>query len=70
MDKELLERVEKDFVMLECGYWHYWPTGNGALASWLLREIAEELDKRNEKWDKEVNEFFDKLEQKGEEQVD
>lgn len=69
MDKELLERIEKDFVMLECGYYHYWPTGNGALAPWLLREIADELDRRNAAWDKEVNKYFDN-QQKGEVEVD
>lgn len=41
-----------DFVLLECGYVYYAPSsGHGALPSWALRALADELDKRNAAWD-------------------
>lgn len=43
-----------DFVELEDGYVHYWPTNDasrGALPAWALRELADELDRRNAAWD-------------------
>jgi hypothetical protein len=42
-----------DFVALEDGYVHYWPSqgSRGALSSWVLRMLADECDKRNAVWD-------------------
>ena len=41
---------EKDFITLEDGFFYYFPDETGAYSSHLLREIADELDKRNVKW--------------------
>ena len=39
---------------LEDGYQYYWPNGGGAISASQLREIADELDRRNAEWDKQV----------------
>lgn len=46
----------EEFVTFEDGYCHWWPSGslNGALSSWHLRVLADELDRRNLRWDKQV----------------
>jgi hypothetical protein len=42
-------------MMLDDGYWYYWPEGmNGCLSSENLREIADRLDEKNKAWDDEV----------------
>lgn len=45
-----------EFVTLSDGYVHFWPDGSphGALTSWHLRTIADELDRRNRAWDARV----------------
>ena len=62
--------VDRDeFVTLEDGYVYWWPTlkvvkhesggttgGGGALSSETLRTIADELDRRNAEWDKQIQE--------------
>ena len=63
--KLISERNE--FQQLEDGYIYWWPTidtvfhedgaatgGGGALSSWQLRAIADELDRRNATWDRMV----------------
>lgn len=46
----------EEFVTFEDGYCHWWPAGspNGALSSWHLRVLADELDRRNQRWDKQI----------------
>lgn len=53
-----------EFVTFEDGYCHWWPSGspNGALSSWHLRVLADELDRRNQRWDKQVRKGLGKLE--------
>jgi hypothetical protein len=49
----------KEFVTDVDGFVYWWPEGlNGHLASHHLRWLANELDKRNEKWQKEIDDFF------------
>jgi hypothetical protein len=56
-----------EFATLEDGYVYFWPHmaavrhadgsytgGGGAIAAHELRAIADELDRRNAKWDAEV----------------
>jgi hypothetical protein len=47
---------EEDYVMGEDGYYVFWPLkpGGGAFSAWHLREIADELDRRNAAWDEQV----------------
>jgi hypothetical protein len=41
-----------EFVKLEDGYTNYWPSSNhGALPSWALRVLADEMDRRDKGWD-------------------
>lgn len=59
----LLRKIDLDgeFVTGDDGYVCFWPTGNkGAFLAHHLRAIAVELDRRNEVWDKEVDEYFEK----------
>lgn len=57
-NQELIALVEKwgEFITLEDGYVHYCPRGNGTVAAWSLRVIADELDRRNAEWDAQVKE--------------
>ena len=44
-----------EFVTLEDGYVHFWPSGcYGAFGPFELRILADELDRRNKDWDKQV----------------
>lgn len=48
-----LSIAREEFVTLPDGYVHFWPDGSphGALSSWHLRTLADELDRRNRSWD-------------------
>ena len=60
--QELIQRIDEsgDFVTLDDGFVYYWPSGNGSLAAYVLRWIADELDKRNKEWNKQINDYFEK----------
>lgn len=57
MPQDIIKLIEArgEFITLEDGYVHYWPKSGGALAAAVLRVIADELDKRNAEWDKQVH---------------
>ena len=41
------------------GYFYFWPElRGGAWEAWIMKLIADKLDKINEKWDNEINETF------------
>lgn len=46
----------EEFITLDDGYVAYWPHGSvhGALSSWHLRVLADEVDRRNQAWDSHV----------------
>lgn len=56
----IIEVADKDneFVMLEDGFYYYWPKGKGAIPAYQLRLLADELDKRNKEWNDRINEYF------------
>lgn len=43
-----------DIEQLDDGLWYYKPTTGGVLAGWMLREIANLLDRANREWNKEL----------------
>lgn len=47
--------AENGFVKEVDGYIFYAAKGGGIFSSTILRWIADELDKRNEEWDEQVN---------------
>lgn len=52
----------KDIIAGDDGFFIFWPariTG-GALTADNLRTIADELDRRNAPWQKEIDEYFAK----------
>jgi len=53
----------KEFFRDVDGYVYWWPDGspNGCLAAHHLRELADELDKRNKEWDGIVNKHFERV---------
>jgi hypothetical protein len=57
---DIIKHAEKngEFVMLEDGFWYYWPVDRGAISEYDLYCLYQELVKRNEKWNEEVNEYF------------
>lgn len=54
--KSLIELVDEagDFVALEDGYIYFWEPHRGCLSAEQLREIADELDRRNKAWNDQV----------------
>lgn len=60
-EKRLIELIEErnEFVTDVDGYLYWWPEGfNGHLSSYQLRAIADELDRINEPWNKQIDEYF------------
>lgn len=55
-----MSEERKEFVTAEDGYVMYWPAGfmGGGYSAPELRILADELDRRNAAWDKEVQEYF------------
>lgn len=47
-----------EFWPLEDGFIYYWPKKRGALSAGNLRELADELDRRNEPWSKHIDRYF------------
>lgn len=61
MASRIIERANEagDFVTGDDGYVVFWPTLNkGAFSADVLRELADELDRRNEPWDRQMAEYF------------
>jgi hypothetical protein len=63
-DIEHVDRVVRlanergDFIRMEDGYTCYWPSSEasrGALPSWALRVLADEMDRRDAAWDSIIN---------------
>lgn len=51
-----------EFVHLEDGFLYYAPTGSphGVIPAWMLRALADELDKRNAPHEAEINDYFER----------
>lgn len=49
---EIAVKKEEFFLDVD-GYFYWWPDGspNGHLAAHHLRQLADELDRRNKEWD-------------------
>lgn len=49
----------KEFVKDVDGYVYYWPAGSthGCMSAHHLRELADELDRRNKEWDAIVSKW-------------
>ena len=48
------------FAKLDDGFVYYWPSHgwSGAMGAWHLRILADELDRRNKKWNDEICEYL------------
>lgn len=60
--ERILRAIEErsEFVIGDDGFVVYWPDGlSGALNEWVLRLIADELERRNAPWAKKIGEQFD-----------
>jgi hypothetical protein len=55
-----MSEERKEFVTLEDGFVYFWPDGSphGALSPWVLRALADELDKRNAVWQAVIDGAF------------
>lgn len=42
------------------GFWQFWPdvTKGGYWPAWVLRQIADWIDQKNEAWEKELDIYF------------
>jgi hypothetical protein len=73
--QRLIRMIEErgEFVTGDDGYVVYWPNtnpchhpeggttgGGGSYSAAVLRAIADELDRRNAAWDRQVQAFFEK----------
>lgn len=47
-----------EFVYLEDGFLYYWPSHGGAIPAYQLRQLADELDKRNKDWQEQMDNYF------------
>lgn len=57
--KALIARAADDLVMDVDGFVYYWPNGQGQLSAWMLRALADELDRRNAAWESEIEQYFE-----------
>lgn len=62
-DQERIIRLaceKEEFVTEVDGFVYYWPSREwgGAYSSHVLRILADELDRRNEAWSAEIDEYF------------
>jgi hypothetical protein len=49
-----------EIVMLEDGLYYYWPKGcDDCFSPQNLRNLADHFDELNEKWSKDVDNYFD-----------
>ena len=57
---DIIKKIDKrgEFVYLEDGFLYYAPEGKGCISAHELRTIADELDKRNKAWEKQIDEYF------------
>ena len=57
---DIIKHAEKngEFVMLEDGFWYYWPVDKGAISEYDLLMLHQELVKRNKKWQENIDEYF------------
>lgn len=60
--EDILRKVEerKEICTLEDGFMYYFPSTQGGLSASVLRIIADELDRMNADWQKQIDEYFDK----------
>ena len=58
MNMSIPKHIKKNIVLDVDGFYYYWPDGNGHYAPHHLREIADELDRMNEPWEKQIEEYF------------
>jgi hypothetical protein len=56
--EQLLAKIHKEIEPLEDGFFYYFPDKAGGLSSHVLRLIADELDKKNESWERQIAEYF------------
>lgn len=58
--KSLIKLIEEagDFIIGDDGFVIFWPSDRGAFTAHNLREIADELDKRNKEWEEQLQAYF------------
>jgi hypothetical protein len=51
----------KEFAQDVDGFVYWWPSQEttGAFSGYILRAIADELDRRNAEWNKQINNYFE-----------
>jgi hypothetical protein len=62
MSERIIQMSEErgDFVTAEDEFVYFWPQREtlGMFAAYELRVLADELDKRNEAWNKNIEEYY------------
>lgn len=52
-----------DFVTGDDGFVFFWPKGcNGGLSEWMLRALADEIERRNAPWAAQLEQYWRDLE--------
>lgn len=53
-------KTTREIMPLDDGFYYWWPESyRGAYAAYQLRWIADELDRLNEPYKKQINEYFE-----------
>ncbi len=62
MTTDIVRKADEagEFVKDVDGFVYYWPKGAGTIPAYQLRQLADELDRRNADWEKEINDYFEK----------
>lgn len=55
----MADKFKKELIVLEDGFYYYWPESVGAFSSHILREIADELDRLNAPWQEQIDKYFE-----------
>lgn len=51
----LLSKIIDELIVMDDGYYYWFPRRNGGLSAATLRGIADIVDEMNRKWDEEVD---------------
>ena len=64
-ENKIPKKLKEDLVQDVDGYYYFWPISNkGSFTAHNLRQIADELDRINAPWDKQINDYFEEEAQK------
>lgn len=55
----LIEKIKKDIICGDDGFYVYWPTSQGYMNEYMLRLVADVLADMNFDWQQQINKYFE-----------